>query len=277
MKKKWGKVIFSRNKTSEVLKMTDAKIIAVANQKGGVGKTTTAINLPAALSYQKKKVLIIDSDPQANASSGFGFHLKDDEKSLYQLYTDNLDSADEAIVAIKENLHLIPATIHLAAVEIELISEIGREAILRDLLDELRTKYDYIFIDCPPSLGLLTINALTAASEVLIPMQCEYFAMEGLSQLIKTWRTVKKKLNPKLEINGLVFTMYDKRNRLTWEVAREVEKHFGENLYKTVIPRNVRLTEAPSNGCSIFDYEKNSAGAKAYINLAKEFIKREVG
>ncbi len=255
--------------------MKKAKVIAVANQKGGVGKTTTAINLPAALA-ETRKILVIDSDPQGNATSGLGaFQPQKKGKNLYHLYTDKVSKPAEVVVKTTENLFLLPSNIDLAAVEVELISEIGRETVLKEKIKPYKKKYDYIFIDCPPSLGLLTINALTAADEVLIPMQCEYFAMEGLSQLITTWKTVKKKLNSRLDINGLVFTMYDKRNNLTRDVAAEIKKHFAEKLYKTVIPRNVRLSEAPSHGCSIFEYDKSSPGAKAYMQLAEEFLNKE--
>ncbi|MEN8200158.1 MAG: ParA family protein [Thermodesulfobacteriota bacterium] len=256
--------------------MGEGKIIAVANQKGGVGKTTSAVNLAAALTRRKKKVLLVDSDPQGNASSGVGVHPGDYKAHLYQSYTQDVPLRDIMITAnSKGRLTLAPSSIDLAAAEMELFSLEDREYALKSMLAPVRGDFDYVIIDCPPSLGLLTVNSLTAADSVLIPMQCEYFAMEGLAQLIKTIRSVKKSLNKVLFIEGLVLTMFDKRNRLTYQVADEIKKHFGDQVFKTVIPRNVRLSECPSHGQTIIDYDVKSTGAQAYIKLGNEFLRRQ--
>lgn len=253
-----------------------AKVIAVANQKGGVGKTTSAVSLCAALARKKKNILLVDSDPQGNASSGVGVPQGSGSGQLYHCYTQNIPLRDILVVPNKKHkLTLAPSGIDLAAAEMELFPVKEREFVLKGMLDPLRGDFDYIIIDCPPSLGLLTINSLTACDSVLIPMQCEYFAMEGLSQLINTIRSVKKSLNTSLYIEGLLLTMFDKRNRLTFQVEEEIKKHFGDQVFKTVIPRNVRLSECPSHGQSVIEYDVKSTGAKAYIKLANEFMRRQ--
>lgn len=250
------------------------KIVALANQKGGVGKTTTALNLAAVLADKGKKVLLVDSDPQGNASSGVGVFKTSEDKNIYSCYTGNKEAVDCVLPTRLKNLSILPASIDLVGVEVELITQEHREKRLKTILRTLRDHFQYILIDCPPSLGLLTINSLTAADSVLIPMQCEYFALEGLAQLIQTIRKVKKNLNRELFVEGLLLTMYDRRNRLTHSVASEIQKHFGEQVYRTVIPRNVRLSESPSHGQTIIEYDAGSSGAKAYKQLGAEFLKR---
>ncbi|ADW16195.1 chromosome segregation ATPase [Desulfobulbus propionicus DSM 2032] len=252
----------------------DTHIIALANQKGGVGKTTTALNLAAVLADKGKKVLLVDSDPQGNASSGVGLFNTNEDKNIYSCYTGAKEAVDCILPTKQKNLSILPASIDLVGVEVELISQENREKRLKALLRPVREQFHYILIDCPPSLGMLTINSLTAADSVLIPMQCEYFAMEGLAQLIQTIRKVKKTLNRELYVEGLLLTMYDRRNRLTHSVASEIQKHFGDQVYKTVIPRNVRLSESPSHGQTIIEYDPGSTGAKAYRQLGGEFLKR---
>lgn len=260
------------------MKNNMGKIIAMANQKGGVGKTTTAINLSAALASLGKKVLLVDSDPQGNASSGLGVNAKEKEHHLYHCFLGET-KASKAICSISEfdSLHIIPTHIDLIGVEIELVSKPNRETYLSQAIKHLKSSYDYIFIDCPPSLGLLTLNALTAADSVIIPMQCEYFALEGLSQLVRTIRLVKNSYNSKLVIEGLLLTMFDRRNRLTFQVAKEIRDHFKDRVYDTVIPRNVRLSECPSHGRPVIMYDPNSAGAISYMNFGKEFLKKAQG
>lgn len=256
--------------------MANGKIIALANQKGGVGKTTTAINLSAALAKLGKKVLIIDADPQGNASSGLGVNPSEMKHHLYHCLVEKKDTA-LAIHPSKElpNLHVLPTHIDLVGVEIELINSKKRERHLAVMLEPMTSQYEYILIDCPPSLGLLTINALTAANSVIIPLQCEYFALEGLSQLIRTIRLVKNSYNKKLAVEGLLLTMFDRRNRLTYRVAKEVKRHFKDKVYTTVIPRNVRLSECPSHGLPVISYDARSTGALSYMSLAREIIKKQ--
>lgn len=250
-----------------------ATIIAVANQKGGVGKTTTSINLAAALAKKKKRTLLVDSDPQGNATSGVGGGTPD--KNLYHVYTGSITSEEATRETEVKNLSLIPSNIDLVGAEIELFSFKKKETTLQSVLSPIANKYDFIIIDCPPSLGLLTINALTASRSVLVPMQCEYFAMEGLAQLVNTIRSVKKSYNKSLYIEGLLLTMFDRRNKLTHQVAGEVRKYFKDQLYKTYIPRNVRLSECPSHGQNIIDYDKKSTGAISYLKFASEFLKKQ--
>ncbi len=255
-------------------KKRKGKIIALANQKGGVGKTTTAVNLSAAVAYKKNKVLLVDTDPQGNASSGVGVTLEKDDSHLYHCLVDNLEAVDVVRATKSKNLSILPASIDLVGVEVELISAEKRENQLKRALRPVAGEYDYVFIDCPPSLGLLTINALTAADSVLIPMQCEYFALEGLAQLVQTIRSVKQTLNRGLFIEGLLLTMYDRRNNLTHQVAGEIKKYFADQVFNTFIPRNVRLSESPSYGKTILEYDRSCPGAKAYLKLGSEFLKR---
>lgn len=250
------------------------KIIAIANQKGGVGKTTTSVNLAASLGVLEKKVLLIDADPQANATSGLGIDVESVELGTYQLLEHSI-KAEEAIMKTESpNVDIIPAHIDLVAIEIELVDQDAREYMLKKAIEHLRETYDYVLIDCAPSLGLLTLNALTAADSVIIPIQCEYFALEGLGKLLNTIKSVQKIHNNKLDIEGLLLTMYDSRLRLSNQVVEEVQKHFDEMVFKTIIQRNVRLSEAPSYGESIINYDAGSKGATNYLNLAHEIIKK---
>lgn len=251
------------------------KIIAIANQKGGVGKTTTTVNLGASLAYLGKKVLLVDMDPQGNTTSGIGVSKADVQYCVYDVLINDINPVDAMQATAIENLMIIPATIQLAGAEIELVPTISREVRLKKALSLIRNQYDYILIDCPPSLGILTINSLTAADSVLIPIQCEYYALEGLSQLLNTIRLVQKHLNTALSIEGVLLTMLDARTNLGIQVIDEVKKYFQDKVYKTIIPRNVRLSEAPSHGQSIITYDPKSRGAEVYIDLAKEVSVRE--
>ena len=250
------------------------KIIAIANQKGGVGKTTTSVNLAASLGVLEKKVLLIDADPQANATSGLGIDVEEVEKGTYQILEHTIAAADAIMETSSPNLHLIPAHIDLVAIEIELVDQDKRESMLKNAIEGLKEQYDYILIDCAPSLGLLTLNALTAADSVIIPIQCEYFALEGLGKLLNTIKSVQKIHNNNLDIEGLLLTMYDSRLRLSNQVVDEVKKHFDEMVFKTIIMRNVRLSEAPSYGESIISYDASSKGANNYLSLAQELIEK---
>jgi len=250
------------------------KIIAIANQKGGVGKTTTSVNLAASLGVLEKKVLLIDADPQANATSGLGINVDTVEGGTYQLLEHSLSAEGVIIKTQSPNVDLIPAHIDLVAIEIELVDKDQREYMLKKAITGLKSKYDYILIDCAPSLGLLTLNALTGADSVLIPIQCEYFALEGLGKLLNTIKSVQKIHNPNLDIEGLLLTMYDSRLRLSNQVVEEVQKHFSDMVFDTIIQRNVRLSEAPSYGETIINYDATSKGAINYLNLAHEIIKK---
>ena len=250
------------------------RIIALANQKGGVGKTTTAINLSAALAADGKRVLLVDADPQANASSGLGVDIRELQASIYECLVSGINPKEAVMETEVENLHLIPSHIDLVGAEIEMLNLPDREQLLKRVLQQIREDYDYILIDCSPSLGLITVNALTAADSVIIPVQCEFFALEGIAKLLNTIKIIKSQLNPSLSIMGFVLTMYDNRLRLSNQVLEEVRRHFGDLVFSTVIARNVRLSEAPSHGQTILDYEPKSKGAVAYKALAKEVMNR---
>ena len=250
------------------------KVIAIANQKGGVGKTTTAINLSAALAEHGKKVLVIDADPQGNTTSGYGIEKNEQENTIYELLLGDSSVEQCIIKEEKTGVYILPANVNLAAVEVELIDTPKKEFILKNEIDWVKDKYDFIIIDCPPSLTLLTINALTTADSVLVPIQCEYYALEGLSQLIHTVNLVKSRLNPELDIEGVVFTMYDSRTNLSEDVVENVKSVLNQHIFKTKIPRNIRLAEAPSRGLPVSLYDPRSSGAEAYAALAKEVIKK---
>lgn len=252
-----------------------SKTIAIFNQKGGVGKTTTVINLAAALGKLGKEILILDIDPQGNSSSGLGVDKNDLKYTIYEIMINNEDIQKSIIKTPFENLSIIPSSVELAGAEIELTSQKTRETILKQSMEKIQNQYDYIFIDCPPSLGLLTINALVASNSVLIPIQCEYYALEGVSMLMNTIQLVKRGLNSKIQIEGVVLSMFDGRNNLSIQVVDEVKRYFKGKVYTTLIPRNVRLAEAPSHGLPIMEYDAKSRGAEAYLDLANEFLEYE--
>ena len=265
-------VLLQFNSITERLKM--GKIIALANQKGGVGKTTTTINLAASLATLEKSVLVVDADPQANASSGLGVDLKEVDCSLYECIINHTDVREAIYTTDIEGLDIIPSHIDLVGAEIEMLNLDNRERVIKNMLTPIRDEYDYILIDCSPSLGLITVNALTAADSVIIPVQCEYFALEGISKLLNTIKIIKSKLNTRLEIEGFLLTMYDSRLRLANQIYDEVKRHFQELVFKTVIQRNVKLSESPSHGLPVILYDADSTGSKNHLALAKEIISK---
>lgn len=257
-----------------LISSTMAQIICIANQKGGVGKTTTSINLAAALAQLGKNTLLVDCDPQANATTGIGIDKSTLRQNLYHGLIGDVDTKELIHATAMERLSVIPARVELIGFEVEMMAHEGRELVMRELLDEIKASYDYIVIDCPPSLSLLTLNAMASADSILVPLQSEFYALEGLSQLIDTVKRIKAGLNPRLRINGILLTMFDRRTNLSFQVAEEAEKHFNDLVFTTRIPRSVRLSEAPSYGEPIFLYDPTSVGAKSYMALAKEVLER---
>ncbi len=249
------------------------KVISVVNQKGGVGKTTTAVNLAASLALSGEKILLIDTDPQGNSTSGLGISREELDKSLYEVVAGNCSLSDATVDTIIEQLFIVPSSIDLLGAEIELVGREGREAILSKSIEDIRDVYRYILIDCPPSLGLLTLNALVASDSVIVPVQCEYYALEGLSMLTRTIQLIQSAYNRQLEIEGILLTMFDMRNNLAHQVATEVRRHFGQKVYQTIIPRNIALGEAPSHGKPVMLYDMKSRGSQSYLALAKEILR----
>lgn len=256
------------------LPQRESRVVAVINQKGGVGKSTTVINLTACLGENKKKVLVIDFDPQGNSTSGYGIEKEELDHDVYDVILHDYPIEDAIIETCEPNVFMVPATIQLATAEIELVTTMARESVLKDAIASIRDEFDYIFIDCPPSLGLLTINALIAADSLLIPIQCEYYALEGVAKLLESMQMVKRRMNPELEIFGVLMTMYDSRTTLSKQVVDEVRNYFGPKMFKTIIPRNVKVSEAPSHGLPVIKYARVSKGSLAYMKLAKEVVAR---